>query len=103
MENLLSVLDGDHPPTGETVAIATAIHLIDNRGVDITAAQKIAVQGMTGTRLHGQRRGHQGLTQHLPTEDLRITDVTTFAAKQVELEPLERQQANQVSKEFIHP
>src|SRR5256885_10135395 len=53
VENLLPVLDGHHATVGETVAVETAIDLIDDGGVAVTAPQEIRVQRVDHATLDG--------------------------------------------------
>ena len=51
---------------------------------------------------HGARGGVEGLAEHLAPEYLRTAYVAAFAAKQVDLERLELQQAQQISNSLVH-
>src|SRR4029077_9190051 len=76
VENLLPVLDGHHATVRETVAVQTAIDLIDDGRVAVTTPQEIRVQRMHHASLDGGGCGAQRLPQHLPAKHLRTADVT---------------------------
>ena len=78
------------------MAVEAAIHLVHNRRVEITAAQKIGVQRMHHPVGHGHGSGGQGLSQHLAAEHLRTADVTALAAKQIDLELFELEEIQQI-------
>ena len=103
MEDLLTVLNRRHPPAGKTVAIATAIDEVDNRRVEITASQKIRVQGMRDAIARYRGIGRlERLTQHLTTVNLRAAYVATGTTKNIGLELFKFQQALQGSEALIH-
>ena len=52
-EDRLPVLDRDHAPGGEALAVADAVDLVDDRHLGIAGQQEIGVQGM---RRRGRRR-----------------------------------------------
>ena len=103
MEDLLAVLDGDDATVRETRAVATAIHFVDDRRVEVAAAQEIGVQRVHQPPLDRSARRLQRLAEHLSAEHLRAADVATLAAEQVLLEPLELEQADQVGEQLVHP
>jgi hypothetical protein len=47
IEDLLSMLDRHHAPSGETFAVAGTIHFIEDRNPRIAGTQEISVQRMT--------------------------------------------------------
>src|ERR1700722_18306407 len=53
-------------------------------------------------RVHGNVRGPQALSQYLAAEHLRAADVAAHAAEQVDLEPFEFQQAQQLGETGMH-
>ena len=89
MEDLLAMLNSDDPTAAETVTIATAIDLIDDRRSEIAAPQKIRVQRVHDAPFGGRIGGTQSLPQHLPTEHLRTADITALTAKQTVFQLLE--------------
>ncbi len=52
--------------------------------------------------LYGAVGGTQRLAQHLAAEHLRAADVAAHAAEQVDLEPFEFQQAQQLGETGMH-
>ena len=73
-------------------AVAAAVHLVDDRRIEVAAAQEIRVQRVHGAALDGAAGGRERLPEHLAAEDLRAADVAALAAEQVHLEPLEVEQ-----------
>jgi predicted esterase len=60
------MLNGDNAPGGETLAVTDAIHLENDRVLQIAWSQKIGMQGMYMTVFrHGTGGTEQGLSQHL--------------------------------------
>ena len=103
VEDLLAVLDRDDAAVGEARAVAAAVHLVDDRRVEVAAPQEIRVQRMhRALGLDRAARGHQRLPEHLPAEHLRTADVAALAAEQVDLEPLEIEQLQQVGEHLAH-
>ena len=96
------MLDGHDPPAGEAAAVAAALHLVDDRRVEVAAAQEVGVQGMHETALDGARCRHQGMPEHLPAEHLGRAEVAADAAKEVELDSLQVQQLQQFGEAMIH-
>ena len=84
------------------MAIAAAIHLIDDGTIEIAAAQEIGVQRMHVEAIDRVVRRHQCLTEHLSTIDLWTADVATLAAKQVDLESLEFELPQQIDHAYVH-
>ena len=82
--------------------VAAAIHLVDDRRLEIPPAQKIGVQGMHHAAGHGARGGVEGLTEHLAAEHLGTADVAAFAAKQIDLKRLQLKQRQQFSDSLVH-
>ena len=101
-ENLLTVLYGDHTPRRERVAVTAAIDLIDDRSIEVTAAQKISVQRVDFEIVDSLICGHERLTEHLAAVDLRTADVTALAAKQIDLEALELELFQQIGDTNVH-
>src|SRR3984893_2702717 len=102
VENLLPVLNGHHATVGETVAVETAIDLIDDRRVAVTAPQEIRVQRVHHASLDGGGCGAPRLPQHRPAKLLRRANVPALAAEQSALERLELEQLEQVGQTLIH-
>jgi hypothetical protein len=101
-QDLLAVLDRHDAAAGEAAAVTAAIHLKDDRHVEVAATQEIGVQRMHAAPFHGTRRSDQGLAQYLPAEDLGRADVTALAAEQVVLEALEVEQLQQFGEPRVH-
>ena len=89
------MLNRDDPARGEVIAVARPVDLVDDRRIEVAAAQKVGVQRVDDAILDRRGRRHQRLTEHLAAEYLRDADVAAFAAKQVQLEPLERHDLEQ--------
>ena len=99
VEDLLAVLDRYDAAAGEAAAVAAAIHLVDDRRVEIAAAQEVRVQRVHEAPLDRAAGRHQRLAEHLSAEHLRAADVAALAAEQVLLEPLEVEQPDQVREQ----
>ncbi len=92
VEYLRAVLDGHDAPVGEALTVQASVDLVDDRRVEIAAAEEVGVQGMHDTALHRGAGGAERLAEHLSAKDLRAADVAAFAAKQVDLDLLELEQ-----------
>src|SRR3954453_3663851 len=95
----MAVLDRDHAPRGEALAVADAIDLIDDRHLGIARQKKIGVQRMrraAADLLDGATRRHQRLSDHLPAEDALPAGLRAPAAKQIYLERLEVEDGKQI-------
>jgi hypothetical protein len=84
------------------IAVARAVDLVDDRGIDVAAAQKVGMQRMRVAPFDRRARRHQRLPEHLATEYLGAADVAAFAAEQVEFEALERHHLDQILEKPIH-
>ena len=84
------------------MTVAAAIHLIDDRQIEIAAPQKIGVERVDPQIVDGGVSGQQRLPEHLPTEDLRATDIAALAAKQVDFQSLEFELLQQIGEPTIH-
>ena len=83
-------------------AVAAAIDLVDDRRVEVAAAQEIGMQRVHRAALDRAAGRHERLAEHLSTEYLRAADVAALAAEQVHLETLELEQADQVGELLVH-
>ena len=107
-EDRLAVLDRSHPAHRETAAVAGAVHVVDDRMLDIAGAQEIGVQRMRGARalelvdVQRRLRGRQRLPQHLPTEDIFGADIAALPAEQIVFQPVQRQQFDQFGDGRAH-
>ena len=102
VKDLLTVLDRDHAAAREAAAVATAVDLVDDRRGEVAATEKVRVQRMHEPIVHRGTGRHQRLPEHLATEHLWTADVAALAAKQVVLEALELEQADQVREQPVH-
>ncbi len=75
VEDRLAVLDRDHAPGGERLAVADAVDLIEDRRVRVSSAQEVRVQRVDEARrpivglvLDCARRGDQRLPGDLSPE-----------------------------------
>ena len=92
------MLDRDHAPGGEALAVANAVHLVNNGHFGVAAKEEIGVQGMGRPPggVDGPAGSDQGLTDHLPAEDALPADLRRAAAKQIYLELFEVEDAQEV-------
>jgi hypothetical protein len=67
-EDRVPVLDRDHATRGEALAVADAVHLVDDRHLRIAADQEIRVHRMRRTAFHGAAGRDQRLPDHLAAE-----------------------------------
>ena len=84
-EDRLPVLDRDHAPRGEALAVADAIHLVDDRHLRIAADQEVGVHRMRRAALDGAARRDQRLPDHLAAEHALPAILRRAAAKQIQL------------------
>ena len=85
------------------MAVAAAVDLVDDRQVEVAAAQEVRVQRMHLAPLDdGRIGGGERLPEHLPAEHLRAADVAARTAEQVHLEPLELELPQQVGQAADH-
>jgi hypothetical protein len=90
VEDLLAVLNRHHAAAGETLTVAAAVDVIDNRRGAVAAPQKVGMQRVHhALRSHGRRRRPQRLTQHLAAKHLRAADVLALPAEKIDLQGLE--------------
>jgi hypothetical protein len=105
-EDRPAVLDRGHAAHREAAAVAGAVDLVDDRGLDVAGHQEVGVQRMRGSRLVElvERRLGRGqrLAQDLAAEHVSGADVAALAAEQVDLEPFEREQLQQVGESLVH-
>jgi hypothetical protein len=80
------VLDRDDAAGGETLAVADAVDLVDDRHLRIAAEQKIGVQRMGMAAVHRSAGGDKGLPDHLTAEHTLPPRLRAAAAKQVDLD-----------------
>jgi hypothetical protein len=83
------VLDRDHAPGREALAVADAVDLVDDRHLGIAAEQEIGVQRMRLAVLHGAAGRDQRLADHLAAEHPLPAVLGRAPAEQVHLERLE--------------
>jgi hypothetical protein len=97
-EDRLAVLDRDHPAGGEALAVADAVDLVDDRDRGIATEHEIGVQRMRwpAADIDGAACRHQRLADDLPAEHTLAADLGGAAAKQVHLELLEVENAEQI-------
>ena len=97
-EDRFAMLDRDHPPGGEALAVANAIDLVDDRHLGVAAEQEVGVQRMRRPAAGVERAAgcHQRLAYHLATEHPLAPDLGRAAAEQVDLELLEVEHGKQV-------
>ena len=92
----LAVLDRDHAPRGEALAVADAVDVVDDRHLRIAGQQEIGVQRMRRPALDGAGGGDQRLADHLAAEHALPADLRAAAAEQVHLELFEIEDGQQV-------
>ena len=102
VEDLLAVLDRNDAPVREARTVAAAIHFVHDRRIEVAAAQEIGVQRVHDAPLDGARGGHERLAEHLAAEYLRAADVAALAAEQIDLQPLQLQQAQEIGNPRVH-
>jgi hypothetical protein len=98
-QDRLAVLDRGHAAHRKAVAVAGAVHVEDDRRLDVARAQEIGVQRMHAPAFFDRLlRCRQRLAQDLPAEHVFGADVAALAAEQVVFESLEREQGDEVRK-----
>ena len=92
----MAVLARGDAPRGEALAVAHAIHVVDDRNLGIARQQEIGVHGMRRAagldRAHG---GDQRLADHLAAEHALPADLRRAAAEQVYVQLFEIEDAEQ--------
>jgi hypothetical protein len=91
-EDGVPVLNGDDPPGGEALAVADAVHLIDDRHFRIAGEQEVGMQRMRRPLidlLDGATGGDQGLSDHLAAEHALPARLWGAAPKQIHFQRLE--------------
>ena len=100
-EDRLAVLDGHHAPRGEGLAVAAAIHLVDDGHPGIARAQEISVQRVADALVHGARGRDQRLAQDLAAEDALPAVLGRNAAEDVVLDTLKVEQRQQLGQSLL--
>jgi len=96
------VLDGLHPARAEALAVADAIDLVDDRRRHVAGEQEIRVQRMRHPAFDGARGGDQRLPDDLAAEDAAAAEIRRLSAKEVQLELLEVELADEALERGIH-
>ena len=97
----MPVLDRDHAPRGEALAVADAIDFVDDRHLGIAAEQEISVQRMRRTNRHVFDRaagGDQRLADDLAAEHALPARLRRPAAEQIQFERFEIEDGENVLK-----
>ena len=76
-----AVLNRDDTPVTEAATVSCDINVIDDWRGHITRAQKIRVQRVRFTTFNGVMRRRQRLTENLPTEHARTSNIATLTAE----------------------
>ena len=97
-----AVLDGLYASGGKASAVADVVDFIDDGGLHVARAQKIAVHGMRLLgRIHGARGRNHGLPRDLTTEHALAADIARTAAKQPLLQRLQIQLIEQILNQTL--
>ena len=96
VEDLLAVLDGDHPPRGEAAAVAGAVDLEDDRHGRVARADEVAVQRVADAVFHRLIGRQQRLADHLAPKDPPRRIVRRRPAEEVHFDPLQLERLGQV-------
>ena len=92
-----AVLDGDDAAGGEALAVADAVHLVEDRHGGVAWPQEVGVEGVDQPAgLHRAGGRHQRLAGHLPAEDPLAVLVGRDAAEDVDLDRFEVEQGDEV-------
>ena len=95
-ENGMAVLAGKDAPRGETLAVADAVDVVDDRHFRIAAQQEIGVQRMGRPVIDGAAGRDQRLTDHLAAEDALPADLRAAAAKEILLQRFEVEDVEEI-------
>ena len=88
-EDRLPVLDREHAARREALAVADAIHLVDDRHSRVAADQEIRMHRMRRAALDGAAGRDQRLSDHLAAEHALPAVLGAAPAKEIHLELLE--------------
>ena len=103
VEDRLPTLDRHHSPRREALAIPDRVDLVDDRPLRVPHPQEVRVQRVRGAiRRDGLDGGRERLPENLPTEDLPPPQILGLAAEEVLLDPLERQQVQELAEHGSH-
>src|SRR5919198_6745511 len=96
-------LDGDDPAGGEAPPVADAIDVVDDGAIDAAAEQEVSVKRVHHP-LGRNRLGRRGerLTQNLSAEHLAPAEILAVSPEEVLLQPLERQQLDELWEYLGH-
>ncbi len=101
-EDRTAVLNGHHPTGGEGATIADAVHLVEDGDVGISGAKEVGVQGVHEANVDRASRGHEGLGEHLTTEDPLALLVGLGTPEDVHLDWLEVEQVHEEVEVSTH-
>jgi hypothetical protein len=94
-KNWLILLERDNVAGRETLSVATALDLINNRVLGIAGPQEVGMKRMTGARVDGALRSHKRLTKDLTAIDALPAGLWTCAFENIAAFGFNIQQSNQ--------
>ncbi len=90
------MLDRDDPARTEALAVAAAVHFIEDRNLGIARKQEIGVKRVADPIVDRSRGGHQRLAQHLTAEDPLGPILGTDPAEDIDFNGLEIEERQQL-------
>ncbi len=96
VEDLFAMLNGRDAAGGEALAVARAIHLVEDRHRRIARTDEVGVQRVADAGVDGAVGGDQRLRDHLAAEDTLHAVVWRLAAKKVHLDPFDVEQGDEL-------
>lgn len=90
------MLNSHHATRAETLAVAAAIHFVQNGNFRIAGQQEIGVQRMTKPAFDGAVGRNKRLSQHLSAENALRTVLRAGSEENVDFDRLEIEQLDQL-------
>lgn len=104
VEDRLTVLDGHDPSGGETLSVANAIHVVEDRRCRVTRSQEVGVKGVDApvSIIHGAGGCNESLSGDLSAEDPLAIFLGRAATKDVDFDDLQIEERDQIVEGMSH-
>jgi hypothetical protein len=97
-----AALDRHHAPGREALAVADAVHLVEDRDLRVARAQEVRVQRVYDVVLDGAAGRDQRLPRDLAAEHALAVLLRAAPAEDVHLQLLEVEEVDQAVEDFLH-